>query len=101
MVLCIWQSPMDIIMAVITPSVGTDETWNSFVSRGADTKVLGHHVQLDMEVLQAVHDLKLFVVSVRCACCVWVVVRVVCSMDCSLSHCIQASAAGCKLCHTT
>lgn len=55
-------------MATITPSVGRDEARNRFVARGADAKVPGHGVQLEVKVLQAVHDLELFVVNVRYSC---------------------------------
>ena len=68
MLLCIWQSPMGNTLAMITPSVGADEARNSFVARGTDTKVLGHAVQLEMKVLQAVHDLGLCMVSERSCC---------------------------------
>ena len=59
---------MGMVMAMIAPSVGRDEAWNSFVARGADAKVPGHGVHLEVKVLQAVHDLELFVVKVRCSC---------------------------------
>ena len=65
MVLCIWRSPTGDIMAMITPSVSRDEAWSCFVARGGDAKVLGHGVQLEVKVLQAVHDLELFLVNVR------------------------------------
>lgn len=68
MVLCIWRSPMGMIMTVVVSSVGRDEAWNSFVARGADAKVPGHGVHLEVKVLQAVHDLELFVVKVRYGC---------------------------------